>query len=379
VTVALQDPQQHRLHALCPYFAMFPPSFATENIQRYTRVGDLVLDPFSGRGTTLLEALLNGRAAIASDINPVAYCVSSAKARPPELELVHEVLDELEDHYYRADVGRLEAACLALPRFFHVAFARETLRQLLFLRSKLRWHDDPVRGFVAALLLGHLHGESERSEHYCSNQMPHSISTKPAYSLRYWRRHGLRAPRRDVFELLRDRADYRLAEGVPDRRGHVGLVDVREAARRFRWFSGQAAAVVTSPPYLSTTRFEEDQWLRLWFLGGAPRPTFWQVSKDDRHEWVRPYWAFLAAAWRGIAPLLKRGAILVCRLGARRLTADALQAGLLTSVRSVWPRAELVVDPVTTPLRRRQSAVLNPASVGCRYEVDFAFRLTRAR
>ena len=48
---------------------MFPEAFAHDNIEKWTGPGDLVLDPFSGRGTTLFEALLMGRNAIASDIN----------------------------------------------------------------------------------------------------------------------------------------------------------------------------------------------------------------------------------------------------------------------------------------------------------------------
>jgi hypothetical protein len=85
----------------------------------------------------------------------------------------------------------------------------------------------------------------------------------------------------------------------------------------FQSFRGRVSAVITSPPYLDTTRFEEDQWLRLWFLGGPPRPTYHKVSKDDRYERAQPYWAFLEAAWRGMAPLLKPSAVLVCRLGAK--------------------------------------------------------------
>lgn len=349
---------------------MFPPSFVTENLERHTKVGDIVLDPFSGRGTTLLEALLHGRFALAGDINPVAYCVSAAKASRPLLDRIHDQLDHLEESYYRASVGALEVERQALPPFFHKAFARETLRQLLFLRHRLDWRHAAEHQFIAALTLGHLHGESLRSPSYCSNQMPHSISTKPQYSLKYWREHRLRAPERDVFELLRDRAEYRLREGIPEPRGRVCLVDVRHAAGRFRSFAGSVTSVITSPPYLDITRFEEDQWLRLWFLGGPPRPTYHLVSKDDRYERAESYWKFLEESWRGIAPLLHKPATLVCRLGVGRLLVDAVIAAFTASVRTVWPKAELISEPAVTTLHRRQTSVLHPDSVGARYEVD---------
>lgn len=188
--------RKHRLHALCPYFAMFPETFARDNILRYTRTGELVLDPFSGRGTTLLEALLNDRDAIACDVNPVAYCVSAAKAEPPKLSRVICELNRLQADFLFAS-RRIEHEMANLPLFFRRAFHSSTLRVLLFLRSALEWKRLPTHRFIAALLLGHLHGECDRSVQYLSNQMPHTISTKPDYSLRYWRKNHL-SPRLEM-------------------------------------------------------------------------------------------------------------------------------------------------------------------------------------
>src|SRR5260370_33378460 len=70
---------RHRFHALCPYFAMFPESFASTWIERLTKPGEVVLDPFSGRGTTAFQALLMRRRAIACDVNDVASWPRRAK------------------------------------------------------------------------------------------------------------------------------------------------------------------------------------------------------------------------------------------------------------------------------------------------------------
>ena len=70
---------RHRFHALCPYFAMFPETFVEEWVGRLTKRGDLVVDPFCGRGTTPFQSLLMGRRAFAVDISPVAYCITHAK------------------------------------------------------------------------------------------------------------------------------------------------------------------------------------------------------------------------------------------------------------------------------------------------------------
>ena len=214
---------KHRLHALCPYFAMFPETFARETILAYTRTGELVMDPFSGRGTTLLEALLNDRDAIACDVNPVAYCVSAAKAATPSLsQVVHELNRLQSDFIYCSQ--RVDHEMRKLPPFFARAFHADSLRALLFLRSALQWKRLLTHRFIAALVLGHLHGESDRSRNYLSNQMPHTISTKPDYSVRYWRKNKLKAPYRNVFELLVDRARYRLADGSPPQTREDGYV-----------------------------------------------------------------------------------------------------------------------------------------------------------
>ena len=59
----------HSLHEVS-YRACFKPQLPRFFIERLTRAGDAVYDPFMGRGTTLLEAALLGRVAIGCDINP---------------------------------------------------------------------------------------------------------------------------------------------------------------------------------------------------------------------------------------------------------------------------------------------------------------------
>ncbi len=50
-------------------------------IELLSRPGELVLDPFCGSGTALVEALRLGRRAVGGDLNPVALVSSRAKTR----------------------------------------------------------------------------------------------------------------------------------------------------------------------------------------------------------------------------------------------------------------------------------------------------------
>ena len=87
----------------------------------------------------------------------------------------------------------------------------------------------------------------------------------------------------------------------PPGKGRVVEDDVRNASKRLRSYRGKVKLVITSPPYLDITDYHEDQWLRLWFLGGAAKPITGR-SRDDRHRRVESYWEFLREAWKASPP-----------------------------------------------------------------------------
>jgi len=58
----------HAFHPMCSYLASFPAALSHAFIGRFSRRGDVVLDPFSGRGTTPLQACAEGRIGIGNDL-----------------------------------------------------------------------------------------------------------------------------------------------------------------------------------------------------------------------------------------------------------------------------------------------------------------------
>ena len=122
----------HPFHPMCSYMAMFPPRIPHYFIERFTRPGDRVLDPFSGRGTTPTQACVEGRVGIASDLNPLAYILSLAKVDPPQKREALARLTELER-------GCQEGSAAVPDRTdpITVVFHSYTLRQLAFLKTAL--------------------------------------------------------------------------------------------------------------------------------------------------------------------------------------------------------------------------------------------------
>ncbi|MGH8196462.1 MAG: TRM11 family SAM-dependent methyltransferase [Woeseiaceae bacterium] len=84
------NPVSGLTHDFYRYPARFSPAFARALIATCTRPGDLVLDPFVGGGTTLVEALMLGRRAIGTDVSSLAVFISTVKTTPlPESLIVN--------------------------------------------------------------------------------------------------------------------------------------------------------------------------------------------------------------------------------------------------------------------------------------------------
>lgn len=361
---------RHRFHALCPYFAMFPESFVEHWLKRLTKPTDIVLDPFSGRGTTALTALLCGRQAISSDVNDVAVCLTKAKTNPPTLRTLKARMSQLRKGFV-SSAWREPAR--AAEEFFQYAYAPVTLRQLLYLRENVNWKDSRVDNMLAALVLGSLHGETA-SRRYLSNQMPRTISTKPRYSVNFWKTRKLVAPQRDTFEVLAEMAQFRYESPLPIGHSTVLHTDMRNLPRIIESTSSEPIkCAITSPPYLNVTSFEEDQWLRLWFLGGPPRPKKGVVSRDDRHGTADNYWSFISDMWRSLGAVMGDNAHVVIRIGSRKITPEALKRGLAGCAQFSGRKIKLVSHQVTE-IKKRQTDAFRPGTKGCVVELDCHFR-----
>lgn len=67
-------------HTFYSYPARFSPSFVNAAIKTFTDVGDTVIDPFLGGGTTLTESRANGRRFLGTDLNQLSIFVSQFKS-----------------------------------------------------------------------------------------------------------------------------------------------------------------------------------------------------------------------------------------------------------------------------------------------------------
>ena len=364
---------RHRFHAICPYFAMFPESFAERWILELTQPGEFVLDPFCGRGTTPFQALLLDRHAVACDTNNVAFCLTKAKTHAPTLEAVLERIEELASDCSSEMHAQDDEAGDDLGEFFEWAFASNVLSTLLYLRKALKWKEDERDCMIAALVLGVLHGELTKGGSYLSNQMPRTISTKPQYSLKFWKERNLLPSERDVFELLENRANYRYESQAPNGRALVFHDDMRALSSRLEDKDIEIACAVTSPPYFNVTHFEEDQWLRLWFLGGRPRAAGSISAGEGRYSFEDKYWSFIGDMWRMFDAVMRPRGHVVLRIGSRRHDPRGLER-IVSACSKVARRSVRLVETELSEIKNRQTGAFLPGTVGVSVEVDLHFQ-----
>ncbi len=350
----------HAFHPMCSYLAMFPAALAHAFIARYSRPGDVVLDPFSGRGTTPLQACAEGRVGVGNDLNPMAHLLTAAKIEPPSRASLITRLNLLRVEFSLAEAdwraladaaiaspgaggagvpgagGRPESA--PMPAEVALAFHPRTLAQVLFLRSALRL-DDRTDRFLAGAMIGILHG---RSPTYLSDIMPNTFSMAPRYVRDFVARTGFRAAERDAFACLDAKLRRLLRQGLPAQQGIALLGDARDAgtrartALRERALPDRARLVVTSPPYLRVVKYGYYNWLRLWFMGIDPDAV--DRSLDDAHQ-LDAYLVFLRQTLADLGGALTDDAVVVLVIGDVELDRGRAMDGGIGLAETVWERA----------------------------------------
>ena len=100
-----------------PYYAMFPLSFAFSVVNKYSKEGDVILDPFAGRFTSIYAGAVLNRKGIGIEINPVGWLFGNAKLHPAEKE---DVVSRLNEIYRRRNYYKKKAN--AMPEFYHICF-----------------------------------------------------------------------------------------------------------------------------------------------------------------------------------------------------------------------------------------------------------------
>lgn len=298
------------MHSLCSYQGKLKPAIAYHLIQRFTCQGDVVLDPFCGIGTIPLEACLNGRFGIGIDINPIAYANTLAKVKKLDTTRISAEIQKLEEYIreYVPSKDEILQADRKLPinngrisEYYHI----DTLKEIIAARRYCRTlsKDNAEQQFTLACMLHILHGNrpyalSKRS----NNQTP----LKP--------RADEEAVYKNVAAKVREKAermfkcfDYEETFCAGD--AHFSSIFSNPVANQ------SVDAIITSPPFASSTRFYSSNWLRLWFCGWESEDFATEKGRFIDYQQERDFDAVYAAILDSFDAVLKPGGLAIMHLG----------------------------------------------------------------
>lgn len=245
---------ENSLHQLSPYIGKLKSKIAEDLIRRYSNVGDMVIDPFSGSGTVPLEASLLGRRVFACDISPYANILTKAKLTPPitleKAEKKAELLFSKADELPSPDLRKV-------PKWVRAFFHPQTLKDAIkFTQICGRRGNE----FHFACFLGILH-----------HQRPGFLSYPSSHLVPYLRDKNFpknKFPEMYSYRELKPRLLAKLKR-VYSRSGRSRMLSkpvVKQGAIQNIRLPKAFDCLITSPPYMNTLNYIRDNRLRLWFV-----------------------------------------------------------------------------------------------------------------
>ncbi len=278
------------LHSLCSYLGAFPPSLASYFIKYFTDENDLVFDPFSGRGTTILESRLLNRNSFGSDLNPIALALSKAKSHSLKKEEIILRIDELESSY---DYALYLPEAQAESDEIHLIFHQGIIAQLCYLKDELLESSNEIDQFLVGAILGIMHGgvRKDGTSGYLSISMPNTFSMSPEYVRRFVQAKELKRVNRNVFSILKEKVKRVFNKHKSSKqRAFITECDAKEISKSKELikYKGKVDLLLTSPPYLGIVNYAKQNWIRSWFLNSDPIEVSEKLDDDlNINQWVQ--------------------------------------------------------------------------------------------
>lgn len=250
----------HSLHEIS-YRACFKPQLPNFFIKKLTREGDIIFDPFMGRGTTLLEGVLCGRNVVGCDINPLSKILTEPRLNPPSIKLIEERINNISLDWQEDTPDELLV-------FYH----EKTLKELCALRNYFKIKGskvDTVDKWLQMVATNRLTGHSPGF---------FSVYTLPP-------NQAVTVERQKNINIKRNQLpEYRDVKRIIIKKSKSLLSDVnKQDLEMFSKYGKKAkiiigssdniegikansiSLVVTSPPFLNIVDYATDNWLRCWF------------------------------------------------------------------------------------------------------------------
>jgi len=319
-----------------PYYAMFPIDFAFKTVEKYSKKGDYIIDPFAGRFSSVFAGGVLGRHSTGIEINPLGWLYGKTKLNPTKEEKVQKRLKEI---YELRNKHKSEAE--NAPEFFQICYCDEVLRFLLSARANLNWRKSSIDATLMSIILVNLHGKLKEG---LSNQLRQTKSMGLNYSINWWKNNGhSEPPQINPLEFLKKKIDWRYKKETPqietDCKAILGdsTEKLKEIVAASEKKNIKYSLLFTSPPYQSLVNYHADQWLRLWLLNV-------NIKSEDKYKKrfisKEGYKELLNKVFENCAKIMDEKSTIFVRTDVREFTYNST----LEILRTYFPNHELKVN-----------------------------------
>jgi len=236
--------QGNPLHEIS-YRACFKAQLPGFFINLLSAEGDVIYDPFAGRGTTAVEAALNGRIPVSNDVNPLSEVLARPRIEPPSLDEVRRRLLEYPAPQRAADAG--------LSMFYHP----DTEAEIIALKDELqarraRGAEDAVDRWIRMVATNRLSGHSPGF--FSVYTLPPNQAASRDGQVKINRKRNQEPPYRNVRDLIARKSRQLLSGLAAPRREAMrrharrALFLVADACETPQIPDAAVALTVTSPP-----------------------------------------------------------------------------------------------------------------------------------
>ncbi len=243
------------------YRACFKPELPHYFIERFSEPGQIVYDPFGGRGTTAVEASLMHRPFIINDLNPLTEILTRPRINPPTLEEISKRLSEIDV----TDTSVLLNQEIDLSMFYN----QKTLQEILNLRRYLKERkesgtEDQIDKWIRMVATNRLTGHSKGF--FSVYTLPPNQAVTPEKQIRINEKyHNNLSVYKNVKDLIYQKSKSLLKDFDYSKIYPEGVYLEEQADHTPAIKSASVKLIVTSPPFLDVVNYAEDNWLRFWF------------------------------------------------------------------------------------------------------------------
>lgn len=245
------------------YRACFKAQLPGFFIELLTEENDLIYDPFSGRGTTVIEAALHNRNVIANDINPISKILSESRLFIPSRIKLNQRLTEIPiDYNKKSDID--------LSMFYHPRTESEivSIKEYLEIKNKAG-NEDYLDKWIRMISTNRLTGHS--SGFFSVYTLPPNQAVSPDRQKKINEKRNQTPTYRDVKKIILRKSNNLLRDISSENIKSLKTVGEKSVflsndARNTKEISKDSVSLtVTSPPFLDVVQYDKDNWLRCWF------------------------------------------------------------------------------------------------------------------